>query len=113
MLTRSTINRLIENGELTDEELGLRLLHKYKSGQLGILDFDEVLLNKADLELEVDHSPERDDLVMKYCQDIAGKKGKKSNPPDPVTLLEMCEALLKAGRIKYKDNNPQNKVYSF
>lgn len=41
-------------------------------------------------------SPEQERLAMKFCAEIAGPKGGRGMPPDPVRLLEMAEALYKA-----------------
>ncbi|RYF50424.1 MAG: hypothetical protein EOO27_31795 [Comamonadaceae bacterium] len=43
-------------------------------------------------------TPGQEDLVMQFCQEIAGKRGAKGSPPDPVRLLEMAEALYKSER---------------
>lgn len=42
------------------------------------------------------------DLAVKFCEEIAGKKGQNSSPPDPVRLLEMAQELYCAER---KDNS--------
>ena len=41
-------------------------------------------------------SPEQERLAIEFCMEIAGQKGEKPNPPDPVRLLEMAEALYRA-----------------
>jgi hypothetical protein len=43
-------------------------------------------------------SAEQERLVMEFCQEIAGPRGKKGSPPDPVRLLEMAHALYDAER---------------
>lgn len=40
----------------------------------------------------------QEQLAIKFCQEIAGKRGEKPSPPDPVRLLEMAEALYLAER---------------
>ena len=42
--------------------------------------------------------PAQEDLARKFCAEIAGPRGKKGRPPDPVRLLEMAEALYKVER---------------
>jgi len=37
--------------------------------------------------------PGQEELVMQFCLEIAGPKGKPGRLPDPVRLLEMAEAL--------------------
>lgn len=41
-------------------------------------------------------APEQERLAIEFCMEIAGRKGEKPNPPDPVRLLEMAEALYRA-----------------
>lgn len=41
-------------------------------------------------------APEQERLAIEFCMEIAGRKGEKANPPDPVRLLEMAEALYRA-----------------
>ena len=41
-------------------------------------------------------APGQEELAMQFCLEIAGPRGKKGSPPDPVRLLEMAEALYKA-----------------
>lgn len=41
---------------------------------------------------------EQERLAMAFCQEIAGPKGKRGSPPDPVRLLEMARALYQAER---------------
>lgn len=48
-------------------------------------------------------SDEQEDLAIKFCHEIAGPKGKKGSPPDPVRLLEMAEELYKA-EMRYREN---------
>jgi hypothetical protein len=43
-------------------------------------------------------SHEQEQLVLKFCAEIAGPRGQKGSPPDPVRLLEMAEALYLAER---------------
>jgi hypothetical protein len=43
-------------------------------------------------------TPGQKELVRQYCQEIAGKRGVKGSPPDPVRLPEMAEALYKVER---------------
>ncbi|WP_404299825.1 hypothetical protein [Alicycliphilus denitrificans] len=43
-------------------------------------------------------SPQQEELVVQFCQEIAGARGKPGSPPDPVRLLEMAEALYEAER---------------
>lgn len=43
-------------------------------------------------------TPGQEELVIKFCQEIAGLKGQKGSPPDPVRLLEMAEALYRVER---------------
>jgi hypothetical protein len=38
-------------------------------------------------------SVEQERLAIEFCMVIAGRKGEKASPPDPVRLLEMAEAL--------------------
>lgn len=41
---------------------------------------------------------DQEKLSIKFCEEIAGKRGEKSHPPDPVRLLEMAQALYEAER---------------
>lgn len=43
-------------------------------------------------------TPKQEELALQFCQEIAGPRGKRGSPPDPVRLLEMAEALYKAER---------------
>lgn len=43
-------------------------------------------------------TPKQEELAIQFCQEIAGPRGKRGSPPDPVRLLEMAEALYKAER---------------
>lgn len=43
-------------------------------------------------------TPKQEELAVQFCQEIAGPRGKRGSPPDPVRLLEMAEALYKAER---------------
>lgn len=43
-------------------------------------------------------SPRQEELVMQFCQEIAGPRGQPGSPPDPVRLLEMAQALYEAER---------------
>lgn len=43
-------------------------------------------------------SAKQEELVMQFCAEIAGPRGEKGSPPDPVRLLEMAEALYEAER---------------
>lgn len=43
-------------------------------------------------------SPKQEELVLEFCAEIAGPKGKPGRPPDPVRLLEMAQALYEAER---------------
>ncbi|MGE8319555.1 MAG: hypothetical protein ACN6O3_12485 [Comamonas sp.] len=43
-------------------------------------------------------APGQEELVMQFCQEIAGERGQKGRLPDPVRLLEMAEALYQAER---------------
>lgn len=43
-------------------------------------------------------SPQQEELAMQFCQEIAGARGQPGNPPDPVRLLEMAQALYEAER---------------
>lgn len=43
-------------------------------------------------------SHEQEQLAIKFCEQIGGRKGEKSSLPDPVRLLEMAEALYLAER---------------
>ena len=40
--------------------------------------------------------PGQEELAMQFCLEIAGPRGKKGSPPDPVRLMEMAQALYKA-----------------
>lgn len=39
--------------------------------------------------------PGQEELAMQFCLEIAGPRGQKGSPSDPVRLLEMCQALYK------------------
>lgn len=41
-------------------------------------------------------APGQEELAMQFCLEIAGPRGEKGSPPDPVRLMEMCQALYKA-----------------
>ncbi len=41
-------------------------------------------------------APGQEELAIQFCTEIAGLRGQKGSPPDPVRLLEMAEALYKA-----------------
>lgn len=41
-------------------------------------------------------SRRQEDLARQFCAEIAGLKGERGSPPDPVRLLEMAEALYQA-----------------
>lgn len=41
-------------------------------------------------------APGQEELAIQFCVEIAGLRGKKGSPPDPVRLLEMAQALYKA-----------------
>ena len=41
-------------------------------------------------------SPRQEELVLQFCLEIAGRRGGKGAPPDPVRLLEMADALYQA-----------------
>lgn len=43
-------------------------------------------------------SPRQEELVIQFCQEIAGRKGEPGRLPDPVRLLEMAQALYEAER---------------
>jgi hypothetical protein len=43
-------------------------------------------------------SPRQEELVIQFCQEIAGRRGEPGCLPDPVRLLEMAEALYEAER---------------
>lgn len=43
-------------------------------------------------------SQRQEELVIQFCQEIAGTHDKPGSPPDPVRLLEMAEALYEAER---------------
>lgn len=43
-------------------------------------------------------TPKQEELAIQFCQEIAGPRGERGSPPDPVRLLEMAEALYKAER---------------
>lgn len=43
-------------------------------------------------------SAEQERLLLEFCHEIAGPRGKKGSPPDPVRLLEMAKALYEAER---------------
>ncbi|MFT3815230.1 MAG: hypothetical protein QM740_17930 [Acidovorax sp.] len=43
-------------------------------------------------------SPRQEELVVQFCQEIAGRRGEPGTLPDPVRLLEMAEALYLAER---------------
>jgi len=53
--------------------------------------------------------PEQEDLAVKFCEEIAGKKGEKPSLPDPVRLLEMAQALYAAERNAVK-GSPSDQV---
>lgn len=42
--------------------------------------------------------PGQEELVMQFCMEIAGPKGKPGRLPDPVRLMEMAEALYQIER---------------
>lgn len=44
------------------------------------------------------NSPRQEELVVQFCEEIAGRRGQKGRLPDPVRLLEMAEALFDAER---------------
>lgn len=72
------------------------LVSMYFDGDLRHIDKEyEVVIPRVDFDFEIDHSTEREDLVIKLCNEISGMSGEKPNPPDPVRLLEMAESLLK------------------
>jgi hypothetical protein len=41
-------------------------------------------------------APGQEELAIQFCAEIAGLRGQKGSPPDPVRLMEMAEALYKA-----------------
>lgn len=41
-------------------------------------------------------APGQEELAIQFCVEIAGLRGQKGSPPDPVRLMEMAEALYKA-----------------
>ena len=43
-------------------------------------------------------SSHQEALVIQFCAEIAGPKGRVGSPPDPVRLLEMAQALYDAER---------------
>jgi hypothetical protein len=43
-------------------------------------------------------SPRQEQLVVQFCAEIAGPKGRAGSAPDPVRLLEMAQALYEAER---------------
>lgn len=43
-------------------------------------------------------TPKQEELAIQFFQEIAGPRGERGSPPDPVRLLEMAEALYKAER---------------
>jgi hypothetical protein len=43
-------------------------------------------------------SPRQEELVVQFCQEIAGRRGEAGSPPDPVRLLDMAQALYEAER---------------
>jgi hypothetical protein len=43
-------------------------------------------------------SPRQEELVVQFCQEIAGRRGEAGSPPDPVRLLEIAQALYEAER---------------
>jgi hypothetical protein len=43
-------------------------------------------------------TPEQESLAIKFCEEIAGRRGQRMSPPDPVRLLEMASALYEAER---------------
>lgn len=43
-------------------------------------------------------SAKQEELVNRFCAEIAGPRGKPGRPPDPVALLEMAQALYEAER---------------
>jgi hypothetical protein len=51
-------------------------------------------------------SLKQEQLVRKFCFEIAGPRGKKGSPPDPVRLLEMAQALYEAEREEMKEPTP-------
>lgn len=40
--------------------------------------------------------PAQEALAIQFCMEIAGQKGERGSPPDPVRLLEMALALYEA-----------------
>lgn len=55
-------------------------------------------------------SLEQEQLVIQFCMEIAGPKGKPGSPPDPVRLLEMAEALYTAERKSFCNDAPLGKL---
>jgi len=48
----------------------------------------------------------QEELVMQFCHEIAGPRGEKGSPPDPVRLLEMAGALYEAERDAFAPAGP-------
>lgn len=44
---------------------------------------------------------DQEKLAIKFCEEIAGKRGEKGSSPDPVRLLEMAQALYEAERKEF------------
>ncbi len=51
-------------------------------------------------------SVEQEKLVQEFCLEIAGKRGEKGSPPDPVRLLEMAQSLYLAERNERHERHP-------
>ena len=49
---------------------------------------------------------QQEELVMQFCHEIAGPRGEKGSPPDPVRLLEMAGALYEAERDAFAPAGP-------
>lgn len=54
-----------------------------------------LVIGKFDVE-----EPGQEELVLRFCEEIAGRRGEAGVLPDPVRLLEMAEALYLAGLSK-------------
>ena len=49
-------------------------------------------------------SPKQEELVHHFCAEIAGPRGGRGSPQDPVRLLDMAQALYEAERDECRDS---------
>lgn len=98
LLYRAAINC---GHEITHDEIVLRVDPNQSGNALSQL-ADRLLAavtasHFSDMKFEaVVH--EQEQLAIKFCEEIAGKKGEKPSLPDPIRLLEMAHALYMAER---------------